>query len=78
MMFEPFIEFVREIYGTNEFIPLHEPRFVGNEKEIINETIDCTFVSTVGEHVNNFEFSLIVLDKSNVEHVNILEFFYFC
>jgi len=54
-MFEPFIEFVREIYGTNEFIPLHEPRFIGNEKEIINETIDSTFVSTVGEHVNNFE-----------------------
>ena len=54
-MFELFIAFVREMYGTNKFIPLHEPRFVSNEKEIINETIDSTFVSTVGEQVNNFE-----------------------
>ena len=27
-----FNQFVRDIYQTNNFIPLHEPRFLGNEK----------------------------------------------
>ena len=35
-----FIEFVRDQYKTTDFIPLHEPRFQGNEKKYIIETID--------------------------------------
>ena len=50
-----FIELVREIYQTKEFIPLHEPRFIGNEKKYVCDTIDSTFVSSVGEYVNRFE-----------------------
>lgn len=50
-----FVDFVRNTYGTNEFIPLHEPRFFGNEKKYVLETIDSTFVSSVGSYVNLFE-----------------------
>ena len=54
-MFSPFVKFVRSIYQTEEFIPLHEPKFQGNEKKYVNDAIDSTFVSSVGEYVNRFE-----------------------
>lgn len=50
-----FNQFVRDIYRSHAFIPLHEPRFLGNEKEYVNHTIDSTFVSSVGAFVNDFE-----------------------
>ncbi|BCD91428.1 aminotransferase DegT [Francisella halioticida] len=49
------LDFIRMTFGTNEFIPLHEPRFIGNEKKYLNECIDSTFVSSVGEYVDRFE-----------------------
>lgn len=49
------IDFVRDIYATNEFIPLHAPTFAGNEKAYVSETIDSTFVSSVGGFVDKFE-----------------------
>jgi aminotransferase in exopolysaccharide biosynthesis len=49
------INFVRDIYQTNDFIPLHAPTFSGNEKKYINETINSTFVSSVGKYVESFE-----------------------
>lgn len=49
------LHFIKELYQTQEFIPLHEPRFFGNEKKYLNETIDSTFVSSVGEFVERFE-----------------------
>jgi len=54
-MFNSFVEFVREIYGTKSFIPLHEPCFLGNEKKYLLDTIDSTFVSSVGIYVDEFE-----------------------
>lgn len=50
-----FNQFVRDIYKTDQFIPLHEPRFVGNEKQYVLDTIDSTFVSSVGAFVTDFE-----------------------
>jgi len=50
-----FVDFVRSIYQSDDFIPLHEPRFLGNEKKYINECIDSTFVSSVGKFVDLFE-----------------------
>lgn len=38
-----------------KFIPLHEPRFNGNEKKYLNDCIDSTFVSSVGKYVDTFE-----------------------
>ena len=54
-MYEKTVKFIKELYGTNEFIPLHEPRFVGNEKEYVCDTIESTFVSSVGKFVTRFE-----------------------
>lgn len=54
-MHKDIIEFIRDIYKTEAFIPLHEPRFRGNEKKYINECIDSTFVSSVGKFVDQFE-----------------------
>jgi perosamine synthetase len=48
-------KFIRDSFKTNEFIPLHEPRFIGNEKQYLNECIDSTFVSSVGKFVDKFE-----------------------
>lgn len=50
-----FVSFVREQYKTDQFIPLHEPRFRGNEKAYLMDTIDSTFVSSVGAYVDQFE-----------------------
>jgi perosamine synthetase len=54
-MFDEFVHFVQDLYGTKEFISLHTPKFNGNEKKYLLETIDSTFVSSVGEFVNIFE-----------------------
>ena len=43
------IEFIRSIYNKGEYIPLHEPRFLGNEIKYINDCINSTFVSSVGK-----------------------------
>jgi perosamine synthetase len=49
------VDFIRSVYKTDSFIPLHEPRFSGNEKKNLNECIDSTFVSSVGKFVDEFE-----------------------
>lgn len=49
------IDFIRCLYQTTEFIPLHEPKFVGNEKAYVINCIDSTFVSSVGKYVDRFE-----------------------
>lgn len=54
-MIKQLISFIRELYDTEGFIPLHEPRFMGNEKKYLNECIDSTFVSSVGKFVDCFE-----------------------
>ncbi|MCK7546999.1 LegC family aminotransferase [Marinobacter koreensis] len=52
---ESLVEFVRDHYQSNEFIPLHAPVFRGNEKRYVADTISSTFVSSVGEFVSQFE-----------------------
>jgi len=54
-MYSNFVNFVKKIFKTTDFIPLHEPRFIGNEKKYLNECIDSTFVSSVGKFVDLFE-----------------------
>lgn len=44
---QEFVKHVQEIFQTKEFIPLHEPRFWGNEKKYVADCIDSTFVSSV-------------------------------
>lgn len=54
-MFDSLIKFVREQYRTNDFIPLHAPTFSGHERDYVVETIESTFVSSVGAFVDRFE-----------------------
>ena len=49
------VKFIRDQFGTNDYIPLHNPHFEGREKEYLLDTIDSNFVSTVGEYVSKFE-----------------------
>ena len=53
-----FVEFVQDIYRTKEFIPLHAPRFGDMERSYVLDTLDSTFVSSVGEYVDEFECRL--------------------
>jgi len=66
------IDFIRKTFNTDKFIPLHEPRFIGNEKKYLNDCIDSTFVSSVGQYVDRFEkdFAKIVGSKYAVATVN--------
>ena len=48
------VEFIKKIYKKDKIF-LHEPLFIGNEKKYVNDCIDSTFVSSVGEYVNRFE-----------------------
>jgi aminotransferase in exopolysaccharide biosynthesis len=54
-MFKALIDFVREQYQSNDFIPLHAPVFSGHERHYVADTIDSTFVSSVGAYVDRFE-----------------------
>lgn len=63
-MFDALIRFVREQYRTNDFIPLHAPLFSGNERNYVNETIDSTFVSSVGAFVDRFEHDMAAYTNS--------------
>ena len=61
---DQFIEFVRDQHKTADFIPLHEPRFKGNEKKYVIETIDSTFVSSVGAYVDKFEAMMAEISQT--------------
>jgi len=55
LMNDTIISFIKNIFFNKSFIPLHEPKFMGNEKKYLNECIDTNFVSSVGEFVTRFE-----------------------
>ena len=53
-------EFIHHLFGTQDFVPLSAPKFIGNEKKYLNECIDTTFVSSVGAFVDRFEHDMAV------------------
>lgn len=66
MKTDSFNSFVRDLYETNEkFVPLHVPVFNGKEKEYLLETIDSTFVSSVGKYVDQVESFLADYTKTS-------------
>jgi len=81
-MVEETVGFIQELFETKEFIPLHEPRFWGNEKTYLSETIDSTFVSSVGAYVTQFEkncatalnmpFGVAVMNGTAALHMSLL------
>lgn len=54
-MFDSLIRFVRQHYRSDDFIPLHAPVFAGQEQNYVADTIESTFVSSVGAYVDRFE-----------------------
>ena len=54
-MYKNLITFIRDWYQTDQFIPLHEPRFKEIDREYVLDAIDSTFVSSVGSYVDRFE-----------------------
>ncbi|WP_298751624.1 LegC family aminotransferase [uncultured Arcobacter sp.] len=66
------VEFIQKTFDTKKFVPLHEPRFIGNEKKYLNDCIDSSFVSSVGEYVDAFEkkFAKFVHSKYAIAVVN--------
>lgn len=53
--FNSVISFIKEQHNNKDFTPLHAPVFNGNEKKYLLDTIDSTFVSSVGAYVDQFE-----------------------
>ena len=55
MEVDKFLLFSKNLFRKNGIILLHEPVFLGNEKEYLTDCIDSTFVSYVGKYVTKFE-----------------------
>lgn len=65
MINQQIVSFIRETFNSNEFIPLHEPRFNGAEKKYLLDAIDSTFVSSVGAYVDRFEKMIEDISMTN-------------
>ena len=53
--FKETVNFIKGVFKTNEYVPLHPPCFDNKEKEMLVNCIDSTFVSSVGQYVIDFE-----------------------
>jgi len=80
--FQKVVDFVKKKYPNKDFISLHEPVFIGNEKKYVNDAIDSTFVSSVGAFVNRFEemmceitgakYAIAIVNGTNALHLGLL------
>ena len=82
-MYNNLISFIRRTFKESEaFIPLHEPRFFGNEKKYLLDAVDSTFVSSVGAYVDKFEdmmckitgakYAIALVNGTNALHLSLL------
>ena len=81
-MFKDVINFIKEIYKSKDLIPLHEPKFFGNENKYVKECIDSSFVSSIGKYVDVFEekiakytgakFAVATSNGTSALHVSLL------
>jgi perosamine synthetase len=58
------IQFIKSQFNHQDIIPLHVPQFGGNEKKYLMDTIDSTFVSSVGAYVDQFETLMASIAQS--------------
>ncbi|GAB3421160.1 LegC family aminotransferase [Niabella aquatica] len=80
--FNATIQFIKKTFKSDEFIPLHAPHFGGNEKKYLEETIDSTYVSSVGAFVDLFEqklteytgakYAIACVNGTNALHIAML------
>ncbi|MGK0137846.1 MAG: perosamine synthetase [Algoriphagus sp.] len=61
MQTDKLIKSIRDIFQTEEFIPLHEPNLGAREEQLVADCLRSTFVSSVGEYVNRVEDQLAEL-----------------
>lgn len=54
-LFSQITTFIKSLYPKDNPVPLHAPRFTGNEKKYLMDCIDTTYVSYVGQYVTRFE-----------------------
>lgn len=65
------VSFIRDLYKTNQHIPLHEPYLFGDEKKDIEQVLKENLVSTYGLFVTKFEKKLQkIIKKKQVIAVN--------
>ena len=58
---------LRQVVGQGkDFVPLHTPEFLGREKELVLDTIESGWVSSVGKYVDDFEAG--IADVCGVSH----------
>ena len=62
--FSKSINFIKEKFEIREVIPLHEPKFNGNEKQYLLDCIDSTYVSSVGAYVDRFELMMAIKSQT--------------
>uniref|UniRef100_UPI0040481126 LegC family aminotransferase n=1 Tax=Algoriphagus sp. TaxID=1872435 RepID=UPI0040481126 len=82
MDFKNIISFVKEKFPGRDIIPLHMPVFIGNEKKYLIDTIDTTYVSSVGNYVTRFEemiceitgspYAIATVNGTNALHMSLL------
>ncbi len=53
--FDKILSFIKNLYMNENPVPLHAPKFLGNEKKYLLDCIDSTYVSYVGKYVEEFE-----------------------
>jgi perosamine synthetase len=80
--FNEIVDFIKQQFPGQDFIPLHAPYFGGNEKKYLTDTIDSTFVSSIGQYVNLFEemmtdytgakFCVAIVNGTNALHMSML------
>ncbi len=82
-MHNELVNFIRKTFKVEkDFIPLHEPRFVGNERKYVMDAIDSTFVSSVGAYVDKFEammckitgakYAIALVNGTNAIHLSLI------
>tara|TARA_B100000927_G_scaffold213923_1_gene174333 strand:+ start:231 stop:1367 length:1137 start_codon:yes stop_codon:yes gene_type:complete len=58
------IKYIRNLFQTEDVIPLHIPTFSGNEKKYVKDCIESNFVSSIGPFVDKFEEMLNEITKT--------------
>lgn len=80
--YQDIVSFIKGQFPNKDFITLHEPVFIGKEREYVIDAIDSTFVSSVGVYVNRFEemmasitgakYAIAIVNGTNALHLALL------
>lgn len=80
--YQKLTSFIKNEFPNQDFIPLHAPSFLGNEKKYVADAIDSTFVSSVGAYVNRFEemmcsitgakYAIAIVNGTNALHLALV------